>query len=155
VTIGYWILHQGGDASELFFFTTYPDLGFVLTYRSVTQQKLMKWDVRPDFDGHRCQWWPRSPSTPDDARGSCPFSFCRVYFRMLQGRHCLVLTGGLDSLETQPDFRLLFDAVCPDSLTSFLTKFLRQWDQQLVPNANGRLPHLTRTCKATIDRYLS
>jgi hypothetical protein len=62
-----------------------------------------------------------------------------------------VLTGSLDFLETQPQpyFRLLFNAGCPDSLTSFctfLTKFLRQWDQQIVPNVNGRLPHLTRAC---------
>ncbi len=43
-----------------------------------------------------------------------------------------MLTGSLDSLETQPDFRLLFNALRPDALTSFLTKCLRQWDQQLI-----------------------
>ncbi len=83
MTVSHWILHQGGNTSKLFFFSTYPDLGFVLTYRSVMQQELMKGDVRPDFDGHRCQWWPRSPSTLDDARGSLPFSICIVYFRIL------------------------------------------------------------------------
>jgi hypothetical protein len=51
-------------------------------------------------------------------------------------------------------FRLLFNAGCPDPLTSFLTKFLRHRDQQIVPDANGRLPHLTRACTAADARYL-
>jgi hypothetical protein len=54
VAFGHWILYQGGDAPELLFFTTHPDLEFVLAYRSVTQQELMKGDVRPDLNCYCC-----------------------------------------------------------------------------------------------------